>query len=245
MECYKNLSYLYDELIYDDINYKEISGFILEKYQKYSTNKSLYLDLACGTGNVSVYLAKEFKEVFLVDISEEMLMEASNKLRKEKISFKILLQDMTQLNLNRKFDLITCVLDSTNYILDKSDLRNYFKSVYDHLNNEAIFVFDINSAYKIKEVLGNNTYTYNTDDIFYTWENSLENNIVEMDLTFFVKEGDLFRRFEEFHRERAYEQQEIEIILNELGFKILEKYDGYDNKLVSEQSERIVYIVTK
>lgn len=245
MECYKDLSYLYDELIYDDIDYKEISDYIMEKYHEYGNGNLLYLDLACGTANVSTYVGKNFKETFLVDFSEDMLMEASTKMLKEKIRFKILLQDMTELNLNRKFDLITCVLDSTNYILDDEGVKNYFQGVYDHLNDGGVFIFDINTSYKIKEVLGNNTFTYNTEEIFYSWENSLENDIVEMDLTFFVKEDSHYKKFEEFHRERAYKEDEIEAILSNIGFKMLEKQDGYRNKQILEDTERIVYIVNK
>lgn len=245
MDCYKDLSHLYDKLIYDDINYEEISKYIMNKYEEYSNRKELYLDVACGTGNVSIYLSKHFKETFLVDFSEDMLTEASDKMLKEKVRFKILLQDMTKLNLNRKFDLITCVLDSTNYILYEEDLKNYFKGVYNHLNSDGIFIFDINSSYKIKEILGNNIYNYNTEDIFYSWENYLENDIVDMYLTFFVKDGELFRRFEEFHRERAYEEKEIDAILEHLGFIVLEKHQGYSNNTINKQTERIVYIVKK
>lgn len=245
MECYKDLSYLYDKLIYDDINYEEISKYINNKYNNYSSSNLLYLDLACGTGNISVHLAKYFKETFLVDLSEDMLVEASDKMRKEKVKFKILCQDMTELNLNRKFNLITCVLDSTNYILEKDDLIRYFKGVHKHLDDQGIFIFDINSSYKIKEILGDNIYTYNTEDVFYTWENSLEDDIVDMYLTFFVKEGDLYRRFEEHHTERAYDDSELDNILRELGFEILEKHDNYSDELIGENTERIVYIVKK
>lgn len=245
MECYKDLSYLYDKLIYDDINYKEISDYIINKYKQYSSNNLLYLDLACGTGNISVHLAKYFKDTFLVDLSEDMLIEASDKMRKEKVKFKILCQDMTELNLNRKFNLITCVLDSTNYILEKNELISYFRGVYNHLDNGGVFIFDINSSYKIKTILGDNIYSYNTEEIFYTWENSLEDDIVDMYLTFFVKEGELYRRFEEHHTERAYDEKELEIILRDSGFEIMEKHDGYSDEPVSEKSERIVYIVRK
>ncbi|MEQ8156799.1 MAG: class I SAM-dependent methyltransferase, partial [Clostridiaceae bacterium] len=185
------------------------------------------------------------KESFLVDLSEEMLTEAGEKVRKNRGNVKIVLQDMRYLSLNRKFNLITCVLDSTNYLLCQEDLKLYFSGVYDHLENDGIFIFDINSSYKIKEILGNNIYNYNTDDIFYSWENYLEDNIVDMELTFFVKEGELYRRFEEYHRERAYEEKEIEEIVSSVGFEIIGKYDGYTENPVIPTSERIVYILKK
>lgn len=245
MSQYKNLSNIYDNLIYEDIDYEKISNFIMKVAKLHNINNDKYLDLATGTGNVAKYICKNFRENFLVDLSEEMLMEAGEKVRKNKSNAKVVLQDMRYLELNREFNLITCVLDSTNYILSKEDLKLYFNGVYNHLDKNGVFIFDINSSYKIKEVLGNNIFNYNTDEIFYSWENYIEEDIVEMELTFFVKEGDSYRRFEEFHRERAYEENELEDIISSIGFKILEKHDDYTEASVIAKSERIVYILKK
>ena len=245
MSQYKNLSNIYDNLIYEDINYEKISDFIMNVAKLHNINNDKYLDLATGTGNVAKYICRNFRENFLVDLSEEMLMEAGEKVRKNKSNAKVVLQDMRYLELNRKFNLITCVLDSTNYILSTEDLELYFNGVYNHLENNGIFIFDINSSYKIKEILGNNIFNYNTDEIFYSWENYIEDNIVEMELTFFVKEGNYYRRFEEYHRERAYEEKELENIISSIGFKILGKRDDYSEASVMPKSERIVYILKK
>ncbi|MBL4931086.1 class I SAM-dependent DNA methyltransferase [Clostridium paridis] len=245
MSQYKNLSNIYDNLIYEDIDYEKISDFIMNVAKSHNINNDKYLDLATGTGNVAKYICKNFRENFLVDLSEEMLMEAGEKVRKNKSNAKVVLQDMRYLELNRKFNLITCVLDSTNYILSTEDLRLYFNGVYNHLEDNGIFIFDINSSYKIKEVLGNNIFNYNTDEIFYSWENYIEDNVVEMELTFFVKEGTNYRRFEEYHRERAYEEKEIEDIISSIGFEILGKHDDYTETSVMPESERIVYILKK
>ena len=120
------------------------------------------------------------------------LREAFDKLKSERIKGKIICQDMTELSLNRKFDLITSVLDSTNYITDIEGLKKYFKGVYDHLKDDGIFIFDINSYYKLSEILGNNIYTYSEEEVFYTWENVFEEDLLSMFLTFFVKKGDLY-----------------------------------------------------
>lgn len=245
MEAYSKMAKVYDELIYEDINYQVISEFILNLYGKMGVNKDTYLDLACGTGNIAVHIGKQFKENFLVDLSEEMLMEADKKLRTAKVKGKILCQDMCELNLNRTFDLITCVLDSTNYLLEDEDIEDYFKSVYNHLKEQGVFVFDINSYYKLSEVLGNNIFTYNSEEVFYVWENVFEDDIVDMDLTFFVKNGELYERFNEVHQERAYREEEIEKILKKVGFNVKGKYNGYTQEKVTIESERILYVVTK
>ncbi|MEQ8156876.1 MAG: class I SAM-dependent methyltransferase, partial [Clostridiaceae bacterium] len=107
MSQYKNLSNIYDNLIYEDIDYQEISEFIMESAKDQNLKYEKYLDLATGTGNVAAYISKNFKESFLVDLSEEMLTEAGEKVRKNRGNVKIVLQDMRYLSLNRKFNLIT------------------------------------------------------------------------------------------------------------------------------------------
>lgn len=244
---YGEFAKIYDELIKEDIDYNLICDRIKELISIYNINNEDYLDLACGTGNVSSIMVKKFDNTYLVDMSEDMLEMACFKFMEQNTKAMIVRQDMTKLNLNHKFDLITCVLDSTNYILKDDELLDYFKGVYNHLKDEGIFIFDINSFYKLTNILGDNVFTYNEEDVFYTWENTLEDNIVNMFLTFFVKdnESDLYERFEEEHNERAYKEEEIQEFLKKANLKVLNKFDGYSNNEVSQQSERILYVVGK
>ena len=243
--AYGEFAKIYDELINQDINYKDISKKILEIAKENNINMEDYLDLACGTGNVGVELFDKVKNIYMVDLSEDMLSEAQNTFLDKKKPCRVVCQDITELNLMHEFDLITCVLDSTNYILEDEGIESYFKGVREHLKDEGIFIFDINSYYKLKEILGNNTYVYNEEDIFYSWENYFEDNIVSMFLSFFIKKGKLYERFDEEHEERAYKQEEIENLLKISGFKIINKYNGYSSEDVTDKSERIVYVTKK
>lgn len=243
--AYGEFAKIYDELINEDINYDEMVDCILKICNENNIEFNDYLDIACGTGNVTVRIAKYFKNIYGVDLSEDMLREAFDKFKSERIKGKIICQDMTELSLNRKFDLITSVLDSTNYITDIDGLKNYFKGVYDHLKDDGLFIFDVNSYYKLSEILGNNIYTYSEEDVFYTWENVFEDDLLSMFLTFFVKKGELYERFEEEHLERAYKEEQLETVLEELNFKVINKFDGYSNYNVQANSERIVYVVKK
>lgn len=243
--AYGEFAKIYDELIYEDINYDKMVQRLNELIEQNNVSKEDYLDLACGTGNVAIRMAKEFKNTYAVDLSEDMLREAFEKFKAERIKGKIICQDMTELSLNHKFDVITSVLDSTNYIVEDDELLDYFKGVYDHLKDNGLFLFDINSYYKLTNVLGNNIFTYSEEEVFYTWENVLEDDVVNMFLTFFVKNGELYERFEEEHLERAYKEEDIESALEKCGFKLLGKFDGYENKKVWSESERILYVVCK
>lgn len=244
--AYKEFANIYDELIHEDINYDKVAEKIIDLCTENSVNFEDYLDLACGTGNVAIKVAKYFKNIYAVDLSDDMLNVAFDKFKKNKIKAKVICQDMCELSLNKKFNLITSVLDSTNYITEDEDLLNYFSKVYDHLKEDGVFIFDINSYYKLSTILGNNIYTYSSDEIFYTWENSFEEEILNMFLTFFVRtDNNLYEKFEEEHFERAYKEEHIEQILKECKFKILKKFAGYSNESVDADSERILYVVSK
>lgn len=245
MDCYKKFAHIYDELINEDINYAQWAKEIMLICNKYHVNFEDYLDLACGTGNITVEIAKHFKRVWAVDLSTDMLMEAEEKMRLEGKKANFVCQDLSDLNLNRKFDLITCCLDSTNYLLNDSDIENYFKGVYNLLKDDGIFIFDINSHYKLTEVLGNNVFTYDSEDVFYVWENVLEEDIVDMYLTFFIKDGQVYERFDENHKERAYEQEKIEGFLQHASLCVLDKLDSYVSKEINKNTERIVYVISK
>lgn len=243
--AYGEFAKIYDNLINEDIDYEDMCSRIIEICKKEDISFDNYLDIACGTGNVTAKLAKNFKESFAVDLSDDMLREAFNKLKKEKIKCQLVCQDMSELSLNRKFDLITSVLDSTNYIIEEASFFKYLMRVKDHLKDNGIFIFDVNSYYKLSEILGNNIYTYSEEEVFYTWENTFENDILNMFLTFFVKKGELYERFEEEHLERAYTEEFIENKLKELDLKIIGKFDGYSKKSVENLTERIMYVVKK
>lgn len=243
--AYGEFAKIYDELINEDINYDEMVKRILDICNLHNLELNDYLDIACGTGNITIRIAKYFKNIYGVDLSEDMLREAFDKFKKEKIKGKIICQDMTELSLNREFDLITSVLDSTNYITDINGLQEYFKGVYNHLKSNGLFIFDVNSYYKLSEILGNNIYTYSEEEVFYTWENVFEEDLLSMFLTFFVKKGELYERFEEEHLERAYTEEQLEKELEKANLEVIAKFDGYTENYVQANTERIVYVVKK
>lgn len=245
MECYKEFAHIYDNLIKGDVDYLKWANVILDLCNELNVPRREYLDLACGTGNLTEHIAKDFLNTWAVDLSYDMLTEAENKLRGKGLKGKFVCQDISELDLNKKFDLITCCLDSTNYLTENEDILNYLKSVHKHLKEEGIFIFDINSYYKLSNILGNNIFTYDEEDVYYTWENVFEDNIVDMYLTFFLKEGELYRRFDEHHTERAYTEEELEDFITKSGFKIVKVLDNYEHDDISSTSERIVYVLRK
>ena len=244
MESYRDFAEIYDELINDDIDYQLWKEQILKVCNENDVKLEDYLDVGCGTGNMTVLLAPYVKNICGVDLSEDMLFQAEEKLRQKRFKARFVCQDMRNLNLNKKFDLITCCLDAVNYLLKEEDLVMFFKAVHWHLKDDGLFVFDINSFYKLKEIIGNNTFNYCEEDVAYIWENQYEEDIVYMYLTFFVKDKELYHRFDEEHRERAYKEETIEELLKQCGLKVKNKLDNYKDN-VKINSERITYIVQR
>jgi ubiquinone/menaquinone biosynthesis C-methylase UbiE len=245
MNQYKDFAAIYDELINIDIDYDAWANKILDICSTLNVEKRDYLDLACGTGNMTKELARHFKSTWAVDMSSQMLTEAETKLRASNIKAKFICQDICNLKLNNKFDLVTCCLDSTNYILEEEQLEGYLKGVYSHLKDNGVFIFDINSYNKLTNILGNNTFTFDSEDVVYIWENYLEDDVVQMNLIFFVQEGSSYRRFDEEHCERAYKEDFLEKVLSKIGFRIIQKLNNYEALPVDSNCERIVYIVEK
>jgi len=241
MDSYLGFSEIYDELISEDIDYNKIASFILSE----TKNRKFYLDLGCGTGTLSTLIGGYFKETYLVDLSSDMLTRAVDKFSKLKISHKAFAISMDEIAFPVKFDLVTSSIDAINYILDEKEVGTLFDKVYQHLEEDGVFIFDVNSAYKIREILGSKDYVFTSDDLAYTWENYYEDDIVEMVLNFFVKRGDLYERIEEIHEERAYEVNTLIKMLEKSGFKVIITCEDYSENSITDITERITFIVRK
>ncbi len=243
---YKDFARLYDELM-DDFDYENWFSYIRDIFNKYKIRPKTVLEMACGTGNLSLNLAKEEYKLTCFDLSDEMLSIAQKKLKGFR-NVKLFKQDMTEFNLKTKYDCILSICDSINYILDEGSLEAVFKNVYDHLEDDGMFIFDINSMYKIKDIIGNNIFIEDRDDIFYIWDNKFdeETNICDFLLTFFYEDGDgLFRRADEFHQERAYSVNQIKEALEKSAFKSIDVYEAFTFSEIKDNSERINFVVRK
>lgn len=242
---YTKLSKYYDKLLNGDVDYEKYRDFVIDICKENNIKFENYLDIACGTGNMTLKLSKYFRNTIGIDNSNEMLMVAMEKAIENRIKIDFLELDFIDFYF-KDMDLITSTLDATNYILEKEDIYDYFKSIEKSLSDDGIFIFDINSVYKLCEILGDNNFFMVEDDVSYIWNNYIEDDICTMDITFFTKtENGLYEKFEEFHEERIYHEEEIEKIINSCNLKVIAKFDNYSNKKVVNKTERITYIIRK
>lgn len=245
MDIYNKFAKVYDELM-NDFDYKEWFNYIEAIFKKYKKDPKKVLEMACGTGNLSEYFAEDGYKLTSFDLSDEMLARAYDKLNRYK-NVKLLKQDMIDFKFSGNFEAIVSICDSVNYILKQDDLVKTFKNVYDHLEDGGIFIFDINSYYKLSKTLGNNIFIEDREDIFYTWENSFDEktNICDFYLTFFLKQEEEYKRFDEHHREKAYKLGEVLEALKLAGFKTRHMYDCFTFDTPIEKTERVNFIAIK
>ena len=238
---YNRFAYLYDELI-NDVNYKEWLDYYFKIFQRYGLKPKLGLDLGCGTGNLTTLFADKGVEMTGIDLSEDMLMVAREKAEGRDILY--LNQDMCEFELYGTVDFIVSSLDCINYITDKRELLKVMKLANNYLNPGGLFIFDINTSYKLENITGNNTFILENDEVFCSWQNEFDKKrkISDFYLTFFCKEGEKYQRFDEEHSQRAYSIEEISSVIENAGMKLLSVYDEMSFKKPTSKSERVFFV---
>ncbi|MBE7033236.1 MAG: class I SAM-dependent methyltransferase [Ruminococcaceae bacterium] len=238
---YNDFAYVYDRLI-NDVDYKEWADYYFKIFQRYGLNPKLGLDLGCGTGNLTLELANRGIEMTGVDLSEDMLMVAREKSEGKDILY--LNQDMTEFELYGTVDFIVSSLDCVNYITDKRDLLKVMKLVNNYLDPGGLFIFDINTRYKLENIIGDNTFILEDEDCFCSWQNEYDKKrkLSDFYLTFFLKDGESYTRFDEQHTERAYEIDEIKSIIENSGMRLLKVYHNLSFENPKKNSERVFFV---
>lgn len=243
---YRDFAHIYDRLMYD-VDYAQWADYVEAIFKNYGLTPGLLLDLGCGTGSFCIEMAKRGHEMIGIDLSDEMLSCAKEKSVREEVDILYLNQDMTCFELYGTVDAVLCLMDSINYITDKRSLKRLFQLVENYLNPEGLFVFDINTPGKFEKVLADNIFYEIDEDITYIWENSYDKKrkICTFDLTFFVKDGDSYKRFEETHVERAYGLDELKSGLKAAGLEPVGIYGGFGFKRFSPQKSERAFIVCR
>ena len=256
-EIYTDFARVYDELM-DNTPYEMWCNRLDQLIASYGVSRptrdaegildserNLVVDLGCGTGTLTELLYQKGYDCIGVDNSEEMLGIAMEKKAESGSEILYLHQDMRELDLYSTVGTVISVCDSVNYILEEEELLQVFHLVNNYLYPGGIFIFDFNTAYKYREVIGNTTIAENREEGSFIWENCFdeESQVNEYALTLFIKEeDDLYRKHEEFHYQKAYEPERVKELLEEAGLKVEAIYDAFTREPVREDSERIYFI---
>lgn len=252
LEAYTSFASVYDQLM-DNVPYGQWAEYLHTLMEEYQVRDGIVLDLGCGTGTMTELLAGYGYDMIGVDCSEEMLGVAMQKRGGSGHDILYLLQDMREFELYGTVRAVVSVCDSINYITETEDLEQVFRLVNNYLDPGGIFIFDFNTEYKYREMIGNRTIAEDREECSFIWENyyDTEERVNEYALTLFIKEhggtsgedGEaLFRRYRESHFQRAYTLDDMKAILCSAGMEYVLAYDAFTRMPPHEKSERICVI---
>ena len=216
MEAYTGFAEVYD-VFQDNVPYEEWCSYVTGLLKEYQVMDGLVLDLGCGTGSLTGLMARSGYDMIGIDNSGEMLQIAMNKRNASGLDILYLLQDMRGFELYGTVKAVISICDSMNYIMEYQELVEVFRLVNNYLDPKGVFIFDLNTEYKYRELLADNTFAEDREESSFIWNNFYdeEDKVNEYDLTLFVKEGELYRKFEETHFQRAYGLDQIQSVMGE------------------------------
>ena len=245
MDAYKNLAASYDRLT-NDVDYEATVEFYMEILRREGLSPRTVVDLACGTGSVTEILARKGYRVTGVDMSEEMLTEAAMKTMDMEQPPMYSCQLLQNLRLPRGVDMAVCALDSLDYILDPADCKEAIRRAYKALNPGGIFIFDVNTPEKLR-AMDDQIFLDEDDDVYCVWRGEFdeETNICSYGMDLFQREGTMWRRSFEEHREYAYSQEQLTGFLKDAGFTHIEVYADRLFEAPREGEQRIYFKARK
>ena len=245
MEAYTGFAEVYD-VFQDNVPYEEWCSYVTGLLKEYQVMDGLVLDLGCGTGSLTGLMARSGYDMIGIDNSGEMLQIAMNKRNASGLDILYLLQDMRGFELYGTVKAVISICDSMNYIMEYQELVEVFRLVNNYLDPKGVFIFDLNTEYKYRELLADNTFAEDREESSFIWNNFYdeEEKVNEYDLTLFVKEGELYRKFEETHYQRAYGLDQIQQAIRDGGMEFVAAYDACTRNPVQQDSERI-YVIAR
>lgn len=249
MPSYHQLALVYDEAM-NHINYHHWTNFLIKILEKERLKTRKIVDLGCGTGEITIQLAKKGFHMIGVDISSHMLSVASQKSIDGNLPVLWLQQDIKKLTGFANESLFISFFDVMNYITAKDDLLDTFQNVYDGLEVGGYFIFDVHHIVHVNKRLIGNSFSFTSDEFAYIWDCTKGDKTGEMDhhITFFVKTTDqYYERFTETHHQKTLEIEQYEEMLKNIGFSKIEFYSDFkiENTILRNEAERIFIVAKK
>ena len=243
---YENFAETYDILM-NDVDYKSRTEYLLKLFKNHGKIPTLLLDLACGTGGFSNCFAKKGIEVIGVDMSEEMLAKAGENSAEMGTDVLFLCQKAEELDLYGTVDGAICCMDSLNHITNIKNLTAAVNKVSLFLEKDCLFIFDVNTEYKHRNILGDNTFVVEEDGVVCVWQNSYHADRLTTDISldFFIEQDGHYIRSSEDFSERAYTESELSEILRKAELSTDAIYDDMTYNPPTDKSERVIYVTKK
>ncbi len=245
---YSRLPEYYDEVM-QSVPYGFWIRYVLQLAARYKCQPRSILDLACGTGSLSIRLAQMGYDVEGADLSAGMIAQARRRAEAAGLDLRLEVQDAASLQMGRTYDLVISLYDSLNYITDEQALQACFQAVYHHLNPGGLFIFDMNTAYAFAEGLFDQRGRGHDRVLLYDWRSryDAQTGICEVDCTFRVRPAPELpaEEFQERHIERAYPIADLKAWLEQAGFDRVRAFNSYTKQAPSSRSDRVHFVAAK
>ncbi len=245
MSGYGEFATVYD-LLTENVPYDEIAEYYDSIIRSSGANGKLLLDLGCGTGNLTLRLAAMGYDVIASDASAEMLTIACSKPNSGNVQF--ICQSMTETELYGTVDIAVSTLDSINHLESPEEILTCFKKTAENMSEGGLFLFDVNTIYKHRCILADNTFIYDVEGVYCAWSNEYDpadNSVgIELDLFYENEDGSYDRGYESF-REIALPQEDIRQLLEEAGFEIVSVYEYLTQNSPTAESEKLMFTARK
>lgn len=240
---FNDLAPFYDELMMG-VPYQLWVRYLEDIFNRYKSAPKSILDVACGTGNVSEVLADRGYDVTGIDLSVDMINVAKSK---QPVRVDYYAQGIAQLNLHKRFDAAVSLFDSLNYVTDASELALGMRKVYEHLEDNGLFIFDVNTIYALENHFFDRGCL--SEDVYprYLWTSEYDHStaICTVNMIFeAMADGELVR-FKEVHRQRGYSLEELSSMMIDAGFDLLDIFSAYKFKKPNRRSDRVFFIGRK
>jgi ubiquinone/menaquinone biosynthesis C-methylase UbiE len=246
-EPYSTLARFYDLSM--DVDYAQWVRYLLALALRHHHIPGRILDLGCGTGNLSIPLARRGYSVTGVDLSPAMIEVARKKAMEAGLEVSFSVGDMRNLSLPcETFDTVISACDVLNYLTKEEDLLEAFEAVGKMLPQGGLWLFDLNSEYKLGQIYGNESYADLQDDFGYFWDNCYDepSRICTMQLTFFVSTGSgLYERRVETHRQRLWTPEDIARLSARSGFSLRASYDFLTFSGCGDENHRWQFVLER
>ena len=241
MKNYEALAAVYDRLV-GEVDYAAYADYIERVFARRGLSPALVLDLGCGTGRLTVELARRGYDMIGADASAEMLSRAAERARRENFpDILFLQQDMRELELYGTVGAVVSTLDCVNYLTEKADLDRTFALVHNYLDPGGLFLFDVNTPYKFRHVYGDNAYILEDETSLCAWQNKFDeqSGLCRFYLSVFREEKDgRYTREDEEQTERCYTYEELSAALTRAGFGEITRCGDLTDDPPTETTER-------
>lgn len=244
-EAYTDFALVYDELM-TDIPYDSYVELI--RLAIGDLNGKQILDVGCGTGLLSVKLARKGANVTAIDLSSDMLAVAEKRALDLALPIHFIEQPMQEIQGEENYDVAVIAIDSLNYLQEREDVLQTFKGIHSSLKLGGKLLFDVHSTFKTDTIFLEGPFTFDNGRIAYIWETEQgdADHSVFSELAFFIREDNgLYSRFDESHVQRTFHVYEYVDMLREAGFTIERIFADWEDEPPTEESERIFYQVYK